>query len=68
MFIEICKISKLVMHLNSFSMDLGLDICILRFWLMGSIEIVIFIYGILRFWLIFSLYLITGFLYMFMIL
>ena len=26
MFIELCKISKLVMHLNSCSMDLGRDI------------------------------------------
>jgi len=26
MFIEFCKISKLVMHLNSYSTDLGRDI------------------------------------------
>ena len=25
MFIELCKISKLIMHLNSCSMDLGRD-------------------------------------------
>ena len=41
MFIELCKISKLVMHLNSCSMDLGCDrLCLLRGlagWLSGCL-------------------------------
>ena len=39
MFIELCQINKLVMHLNSYSMDLGRDKLVAWYWLVSYLVV-----------------------------